>query len=69
MMEPPCLLCGFFLEEPDDADGKMGEYGNQQEPEQVIGQHDQTDCQQDKGQKDRDDSETVESLNDSFDDT
>ena len=63
------MLCGFFLEEPDDADNEVGEYGNQDEPEQVIGQHGQTDGQKDKGQKDGDDSETVESFNNSFDDT
>ena len=44
----------------------MGEQGDQQEPEQVIGQHGQTDRQQDKGQKDRDDSESVEEFDDSF---
>ena len=60
------LLCGFFLEDFDDADDKVGEYGNQDEPEQVIGQHGQTDCQQDKGQKDCDDSETVEESDDAF---
>jgi len=47
----------------------VGEYGNQQEPEQVIRQHGQTDCQQDKGQKDCDDPEPVEGFDDSFDDT
>ena len=65
-MEPPCLLCGFFLEESDDAEGKVGEYGDQDEPEQVIGQYCQTDCQKDKGQKDGDDPETVEEFDDSF---
>ena len=60
------MLCGFFLEEPDDADCKVGEYGDQDEPEKVIGQHGQTDCQQDKGQKDSDDSETVEEFDDAF---
>ena len=35
-------------------------------PEQVIGQHGQTDCQKDKGQKDGNDSEPVEEFYDSF---
>ena len=44
----------------------MGENGNQDEPEQVIWQHGQTDCQQDKGQKDRDDSKPVEESYEAF---
>jgi hypothetical protein len=36
MMKPPLFLCGFFLEDFDDADGKVGEYGDQDDPEQVI---------------------------------
>ena len=44
----------------------MGEYGDQDDPEQVIGQHGETDCQQDKGQKDRDDPKPVEVSDDAF---
>jgi hypothetical protein len=44
----------------------MGEYGDQDDPEQVIGQHGQTDCQKDKGQKDGDDPEPVKGLDYSF---
>jgi hypothetical protein len=44
----------------------VGEYGDQDDPEQVIGQHGQTDCQKDKGQKDGNDSKTVEESDDPF---
>ncbi len=41
----------------------------QDDPEQVIGQHGQTDCQKDKWQKDCDDPEPVKEFNESFKDT
>ena len=44
----------------------MGENGDQQEPEQVIGQHGQTDCQKDKRQKDCNDPKPVEVSDDAF---
>jgi hypothetical protein len=66
MMKPPLFLCGFFLEDFDDADGKVGEYGDQDDPEQLIRYHGQTDCQQDKGQKDGDDTKSIEEFYDTL---
>ena len=38
----------------------MGEYGNQQEPEQVIGQHGQTDCHENDRQDECDKTVSIE---------
>jgi hypothetical protein len=52
MMKPPLFLCGFFLEDFDDADDDICRYPDDQYPEKVIGQHGHDDGKENDRQED-----------------